>query len=224
MVSPELVLMTLADARLPTGGHTLSAGLEPAVRAGLADRGRRLDEVAGFARDRLRTVTRVEAGTAVVARQLTLSGADPLSVVPAWAARTPSRAQRSTARRQGRGYLRLAGRVWPGVLTHLPADSETPRSVVLGVVAAVTGLDSRQTALLVGYDDAQTVIAASLKLLPVDPADAAGWLVALAPELDSLAAEVRDLTAPAEIPANGAPLLDALAERHTTERMRLFHA
>jgi urease accessory protein len=160
----------------------------------------------------------------VVARHLARSGADPLGVVPHWAARTPSRALREASRRQGRGYLRLAGRIWPDVLTHLPVDAEIPRSVVLGVVAAATGLDARQTALLVGYDDAQTVVAGSLKLLPVDPTEAAGWLVALAPDLEGLAAAVEDLTSPERIPADGAPLLDALAERHATERMRLFHA
>jgi urease accessory protein len=224
MVSPELVLMTLADARLPTGGHTQSAGLEPAVRAGLAEKGRRLGEIAGYARDRLRTVVRVEAGTAVVARHLAVAGADPLSVVPHWAARTPSRALRGAARLQGRGYLRLVVRVWPGVRAHLPADEEVPRSVVLGVVAAVTGLGSRQTAVLVAYDDAQTVLAASLKLLPVDPADATEWLVALGPDIERLAVDVEPLTRPEEIPADGAPLLDALAERHSHERMRLFHA
>jgi urease accessory protein len=224
MVSPELVLMTLADARLPTGGHTQSAGLEPAVRAGLAEKGRRLGEIVGYARDRLRTVVRVEAGTAVVARHLAIAGADPLSVVPHWAARTPSRALRGAARLQGRGYLRLAVRVWPDVRAHLPADEEVPRSVVLGVLGAVTGLDSRQTALLAAYDDAQTVLAASLKLLPVDPADATESLVALGLDIERLAVDVEPLTRPEEIPADGAPLLDALAERHTSERMRLFHA
>jgi urease accessory protein len=224
MPAADLVLMMLADARLPTGGHTQSAGLEPAVRAGLADDGRRLGEVVGYARDRLRTVVRVEAGTAVVARHLALAGDDPLRVELHWAARTPSAAMRAASRRQGRGFLRLAGRVWPDVLDHLPADAEIARSVVLGVIAAVTGLEATQTARLVGYDDAQTVIAASLKLLPVDPADAAGWLVALQPDIEDLAAAVAGLPDPERIPADGAPLVDALAEQHATERMRLFHA
>ena len=70
VTSPELVALMLADGRLPTGGHTQSAGLEAAVTAGLADGGRRLADVAAYARDRLQTVVRVEAGTAVVARLL----------------------------------------------------------------------------------------------------------------------------------------------------------
>jgi urease accessory protein len=73
MSSAQLVALMLADARLPTGGHTQSAGLEPAVKAGLDATG-----VAAYAGSRLATVVRVEAGTAVVARHLTLSGGDPL--------------------------------------------------------------------------------------------------------------------------------------------------
>jgi urease accessory protein len=219
MASPEIVLMTLADARLPTGGHTQSAGLEAAVGAGLGP-----GEVVGYARDRLRTVVRVDAGTAVVARTLALSGADPVEVEPHWAARTPSPALRAASRRQGRGYLRLAARVWPVVLEHLPPDAELARPVVLGVVAAVTGLSAEQTARLTAYDDAQTVVAASLKLLPGDPAEAAAWLVSLHDDLDEVVAAVAGCRAPEDVPATGAPLVDVLAERHAREERRLFHA
>ena len=223
MTSPELVLMLLADARLPTGGHTQSAGLEPAVHAGLADDGRRLREVVDYARDRLRTVARVDAGTAVVARAMARAGENPLHAEPHWAARTPSAVLRAASRRQGRGYLRLASRVWPSVLDHLPADAEIPRPVVLGVVAAVTGLSAEQTALLAGYDDAQTVVAASLKLLPVDPGEAAGWVVSLHSDMARMAEDLAGLSEPDRIPASGAPLIDAFAELHATRGMRLFH-
>lgn len=218
-MSAEIVALMLADARLPTGGHTQSAGLEAAVKAGLGVPG-----VPAYAGDRLRTVVRVEAGTAVVARHLVLTGADPLQVVPYWAARTPSRALREVAGRTGRGYLRLAERIWPAVVDHLPRDSETPRPVVLGVIGAVTGLRADQVARLTAYDDAQTVVAASLKLLPVDPAAAAGWLVALHPALEACVDAVAGLTDPSAIPACGALLVDQYAEQHATERMRLFHA
>src|SRR6185436_15226794 len=64
--SGELMLMLLADARLPTGAHTQSAGLEPAMNAGIT-----VDRVPGYIAARLATVTTVEAGAAVVARQVT---------------------------------------------------------------------------------------------------------------------------------------------------------
>ncbi|ONI72058.1 urease accessory protein UreF [Kribbella sp. ALI-6-A] len=224
MATTELVLMTLADARLPTGGHTQSAGLEAAVRARLGAKGNKLQEVVQYARDRLRTVTRVEAGIAVVARQLASGGQEIGPVEAAWAARVPSQALRAASRRQGRAYSRLATRVWPRVTDFLPSDTEIARPVVVGVVAAVTGLSAEQTARLVGYDDAQTVVAASLKLLPVDPAEAAGWLTALHPDIEDLVADVFGLTRPGDVPAYGAPLVDVFAQQHSIERMRLFHA
>ncbi|WP_234353771.1 urease accessory protein UreF [Gordonia iterans] len=63
--------MLLADARLPTGGHAYSAGVEPALRAGLAP-----DRLREYMIGRARTTSLVEAGTAVVARHL-LSPAAP---------------------------------------------------------------------------------------------------------------------------------------------------
>jgi urease accessory protein len=222
MSSAELVAMMLADGRLPTGGHTQSAGLEPAVRAGLGAEGNQ--DIVAYARDRLRTVTRVDAAVATVARAVALAN-QPLSTVEAaWAARTPSQALRAASRRQGRAYLRLAARVWPAVLDQLTADSETPRPMVVGVIGAATGLSAEQVARLVGYDDAQTVVSASLKLLPVDPAEAATWLAALHAPIEELTSAVADLTSPDQIPAYGAPLVDVFAQAHTTERMRLFHA
>ena len=222
--SPELVALMLADARLPTGGHTQSAGLEPAVRAGLGADGARLADVASYAADRLRTIVRVEAATAVVARRLALDGELVEQAEAAWAARTPSQALRTASRRQGRAYLRLASRVWPETTGFLKADAEIARPVVVGVVAAVTGLSAEQTVRLIGYDDAQTVVAASLKLLPVDPADAATWLLKLHPAIEALVTAVSRITTSAEIPAYGAPLVEVFAQAHAVERMRLFHA
>ncbi|MGW1341257.1 urease accessory protein UreF [Kribbella sp. NPDC002412] len=220
MTSPEVVALMLADGRLPTGGHTQSAGLEPAVRAGLGADGKQLADVAAYARDRLRTVTRVEAAVAVLASRLT----DLEVLEKAWAARTPSQVLRAVSRRQGRAYLRLAGRVWPEVLRYLRPDSEVARPIVVGVIGAVTGLSAEQVARLVAYDDAQTVVSASLKLLPVDPADAAGWLAGLHDDIERLVTDVAPLTELEKLPADGAPLIDVLAQNHATERMRLFHA
>ncbi|MBE9928093.1 urease accessory protein UreF, partial [Cellulosimicrobium cellulans] len=62
------MLALLADARLPTGGHTQSAGLEPALRAGMP-----AARVPDYVRARLATVTRTEAATAVVARHAALA-------------------------------------------------------------------------------------------------------------------------------------------------------
>ena len=223
MPIPALVMLTLADARLPTGGYTQSGGLEPAVASGLGEGGRRIGDVISYGRGRLRSIVGVEAGTAVVARHLTATGRDPLAVEAYWAARTPSHVLRSNSREQGRGYLRLASKIWPGVLDHLEPDSEVPRAIVVGTVGAVTGLSPVDVARLVAYDDTQTVMGAATKLLPVDPAETAAWALSLHPEIEAVVARTSSLTEPEQLPATGAPLVDAFAHEHTTARMRLFH-
>src|SRR5690242_11988947 len=100
----ELFLMLLADARLPVAGHTQSAGLEPALRSGLTD-------VPSYAGLRLRTVTRVEAATAVVALHHVRGGLPLEPVERAWAARTPSPAMRATSRQLAKGLVRLGSRL-----------------------------------------------------------------------------------------------------------------
>jgi urease accessory protein len=204
--------MLLADARLPVAGHTQSGGLEPALSDGLTD-------VPAYLRLRLRTVTRVEAGTAVVARHHVLAGADLAPVEAAWAARTPSPAMRTTSRQLAKGVLRLARRLWPVI------DLTTPsRPVVMGAVGAALGLSPSSLARLIGYDDVQTVAAAALKLTPLDPAGATRWVFDVLPVIDLLADEVAASCTPDEIPASGAPQIEQWAERHAAATRRLFSA
>jgi urease accessory protein len=216
-VAPELLMMLLADARLPVAGHTQSAGLEPAVRDGLRD-------VPAYMRTRLTTVTRVEAAAAVVALHSLRQGLPLAAVELAWAARTPSPAMRRTSRAQGKALLRLARRVWPdasalGQLSDLPS-----RAVVLAATADICGLAPRSLARLVGYDDVQTVAAAALKLLPLDPADVACWVHDALPGVEALSLEVAGLVDPTHIPAAGAPQIEAWAEAHARTTRRLFSA
>ncbi|MFI2753611.1 urease accessory protein UreF [Cellulomonas sp. P22] len=224
-VPSALLLTLLADARLPSGGHTQSGGLEPALRAGV-----RAGDVADYARARLRTVTAVEAGTAVVARSVAAAGEDLGAVEAAWAARTPSRALRANARRLGRGQLRVARTLWPVAPGHGPDPLDDPaartwsRAVVLGVLAQRAGLDAWDLGRLVGYDDVQTVVAALLKLEPGDPLETTGMVVDLLPEIDALAGRVAHLRHPGEIPAGGAPLMERWAEAHAATTERLFSA
>jgi len=145
-------------------------------------------------------------------------------VETAWAARTPSDAMRATSRSLGRGLLRLATRAWPGAVAHWPAEHHPPRPVVLGAIAAEAGLPPVDLARVVAYDDVQTVLAAALKLLPLDPADAASWCVGLLPDIDALAAEVAERTSPADIPATGSPLIEGWAQAHARTTRRLFSA
>ncbi|MFD2082878.1 urease accessory protein [Actinopolymorpha cephalotaxi] len=217
--SADLLLMLLADGRLPTSGHTQSGGLEPALANGLHPH-----EIPAYCRSRLATVTLVEAAVAVVARAQVLAGNGVDETEKAWAARTPSRALRHASHALGRGYRRLARQVWPAVNPDLTGRRDVSRPTVLGVIAAVTNLPADALARLVAYDDAQTVVAAGLKLAPSDPAVATLRVYALHEEIEALATRVATLTDPDDIPACSAPLIEAWAEHHTRTTRRLFHA
>jgi urease accessory protein len=219
--NPELLLMLLADARLPTAGHTQSGGLEAALRGGL-DPSRLVD----YCRTRLATVTLTEAATAVVYRHRALACQGTADVELAWAARTPSDALRATSRAMGRAYRRLGLRLWPGSseLAELATVRHPSRPRVLGLVAAAGGLSSAQLVRLVGYDDVQMVVSASLKLSPGDPMEAARWVLELREDIESMVPPCADLVDPQAIPAISAPLIEAWAQDHAATTRRLFSA
>ena len=74
------------------------------------------------------------------------------------------------------------------------------------------------------YDDVQTLAAAALKLLPLDPMVTAGWLLLLEPEITRMTRKVMDLDRVEDLPASGAPLLDTYLAAHAGATRRLFHA
>jgi urease accessory protein len=217
--SADLLLMLLADARLPTAGHTQSAGLEPAVVSGL-----RPQDVPEYMQVRLQTVTRVEAATAVVALHYLRQGYRLADVEVAWAARTPSPAMRATSYAMGRAQLRIVRRLWPTHPSVVEVANRGPRALVLATAADACGLSPSALARLIGYDDVQTVASAALKLLPLDPAEVAAWVLRALPVVDELAAQVAHLNQPAQIPASGAPQIEAWAEAHAVAERRLFNA
>ena len=215
----DALALLLADARLPAAGHTQSAGLEPGLAAGLDPA-----DLPAYCRTRLATVTRTEAAAAVVARTAVLDSRSLTAVEAAWAARTPSDAMRSTSRVLGRGLLRLARRTWPEAAAPWSPEDRPPRPLVLGSIAAHAGLGAEDLARVVAYDDVQTVLAAALKLLPLDPADATAWCASLLPDIDEVARELSLLTEPADIPATGSPLIEGWAQAHARTTRRLFSA
>ena len=222
MASQYLSLL-LADGRLPTGAHTQSAGLEPALRHGM-----RLDQVPDYVQVRLATVTEVEASTAVVARHRWLSepaqrGPSMAEVDAAWRVRTLSDALREASDLLGRSYLRTASAVWN--LDGLTQGGATwCRPVVVGAVAAEAGLSAAATARLVAFDDVQTVIAAALKLVPFDPAQGVRWSAAAAGAAEQLVVRVSGHTCTADIPAHSAPQIEEWGQRHRTTERRLYRA
>ena len=216
------VAMLLADARLPSGGHAHSAGMEPAILGGLP-----VAEVPAFLIGRARTTSLVEAGSAVVARRYALDGRGLAPVVRAWAARTPSPAMRDASRVLGRGYLRLAARTWPAsaALRTLSAAPEAPpRALVLGAIAAAAGMSAEDLVRLTVYDEAHSAAAALLKLEPRDPADGIRWVLDACASVEHLVPLLAELTTPDAIPAAGAPQAEGWAEAHALMNQRLFRA
>ncbi|PFG42252.1 urease accessory protein [Isoptericola jiangsuensis] len=232
MTSPHAlsVAMLLADARLPGGGHAHSASLEPALLGGLPER-----DVPAWMIGRATTVSLVEAGTAVVAAKV-LATAEPAAVPPigavvaAWAARTPAPALRDAARLLGRGYLRVARTLWPAapavraLVAHEAAHGPLPRAVVLGGVAAATGLPPADVVRLTVYDDAQTAASAFLKLAPCDPLVPARWVLDACAAAEELVPLVAACTTPEDVPASGAPQTEGWAQAHALTNQRLFRA
>ncbi len=222
-MSAAYLALLLADGRLPTGAHTQSAGVEPALTHGM-----RLDQLPDYLRVRLRTVTEVEAAAAVVARAQWLAvepvdrAAAMAQVDAAWRVRTLSDALREASDLLGRSYRRTAGAVWD--LGSLDPRRHWCRAVVLGATAAVAGLSAADVARLVGFEDVQTVISAALKLLPFDPSQGVRWSVAAGDEVERLVERVRALTTTAEIPAYSAPQIEEWGQRHQHTERRLFRA
>ncbi|MCC3282214.1 urease accessory protein UreF [Arthrobacter caoxuetaonis] len=219
----------LADSRLPSGAYSHSAGLEPAVLAGLE-----VDGVYPYLLSRLHTVVQMEACASVLAfrhARLIQSGSAGAGFFPvleaALDARTPSGAQRDASRRLGRGMLRLAGTLKGAdpAVGRLAAEVRKPmRPVALGVTAAALGMGEASLARLCCYDDAQSVVAAALKLLPIDPMTATGWILAAEETIEAVADAAQGIRGLDELPALSAPWMEHWAEDHTTRTRRLFVA
>lgn len=209
-MSSLTTLLTLADSRLPTGGHVHSGGVEEAVTSGLLTD---LVTLRAFLIRRLRTTGKVAASIAVAVRTGTLAPEDADAETDA---RTPAPAARDASRAQGRGLVRLARRVWPqqswdalGSRPHLP--------VAAGIVAFAAELDPGQTALSLVYTTMTGSATAAQRLLALDPADVAALTFELSRLCDAVAAEA--VTGLADL---SDPLLDVLAQRHTERDRPLF--
>lgn len=209
--------LLLADGRTPSGAHAHSCGLEAAVSSGL-----HATDVPSFLDGRLRTVAFSEAALTAAAVR---AGADvdALLALDAEAlARSPSPSLRAAATTLGRAILRTGAQLYPeaaAITDYRARSATTPRPVAFGVVAAAAGLTAADAALVALYDDAATVAAAAVKLLPIDAGVAAGWIAQRAHQLASLAQLAADAQ---ELPSLCAPLVELRSLVHGPDRGRLF--
>jgi urease accessory protein len=202
-------LLTLADSRLPSGGHVHSGGVEQAVTDGLVRDPATLD---AFLRRRLHTAGAVAAGLAAAA----CDGEDPAHLDAEADARTPSPALRAASRQQGRGLVRVGRQAWPaGRWSELP---ERPHhAIALGVAAAAAGLTPRDAAHAAAYLSVSGPATAAQRLLAMDPLTVAAVTARLTPVIDAVAD-----AATGGLPADADPLLDLLAEVHAARKDRYF--
>jgi urease accessory protein len=211
-------LLLLADGRYPGGGHAHSGGVEAA-----AGRIRNVDDLDAFLTGRLHTAGRCAASLAAAA---CTGGHDWAALDTEADARTPSPAQRTASRRQGRGLLRAATLAWPGaVVDSLHAQGSDPHhAVALGAAAAAAALHPVDAAVVAAYASISGPAAAAVRLLGLDPLEVAALLARLASDVDLVSEEsaahahgpLRDL------PADSAPLLEIDAEKHAAWEVRLF--
>ncbi|MGY1624586.1 urease accessory protein UreF [Geodermatophilus sp. SYSU D00965] len=236
-------LLTLADSRLPAGGHTHSGGVEQAIAAGVLHDPASL---AAFLLRRLATAGAVAAGAAAAACAavdetgaggLLEEAADPAQRDGGTApgrgvvrrttalsrldrevdARTPSPALRAASRQQGRGLVRVGRRSWPSDAWDAVPD-RPHHPLALGVAAAAAGLDARAAAQAAAYLSVSGPATAAQRLLAMDPLTVAAVTARLAPEIDAVA----DAALRAGLPADTDPLLDLLAEVHAARKDRFF--
>lgn len=223
VATSSTLALLLGDGRLPTGGHTQSGGLEPALSAGLP-----AAQIPALVETRLRTTATVDAACVVVAmRLLSTTPMDPhddgptdlSEVTQAWAARTPSEVVRAAAVEVGRGYARLGRRL--GV--DAPAIHE-PRPIALARLASRLGMSPSDAARVVCHDEVQAICSAALKLAPSDPLDVVTWAVGVTPLVEDVVASVADLATVDDIPAPSAPALELWQHAHAHASRRLFRA
>ncbi|MGR6966869.1 urease accessory protein UreF [Geodermatophilus sp. URMC 61] len=202
-------LLTLADSRLPAGGHTHSGGVEQAITAGVVHDPPTLT---AFLRRRLHTSGAVAAGLAAAACGADVAALASLDLEAD--ARTPSPALRAASRQQGRGLVRVGRRAWLSpAWDALPERPHSP--LALGVAAAAAGLTPRDAAAAAAYLSVSGPATAAQRLLAMDPLAVAALTARLAPEIDEVAAVDG-------VPAAADPLLDLLAEVHAARKDRFF--
>jgi len=223
-------LLLLIDSRFPAGGHAHSAGMEEAVAAGTV---RDIGGIEAWAHGVLWTSGLTAAGLAASGCRLARlpepepSRRDWEDLDAEADARTPSPAQRATARRLGRQLLRTARRVWASELLEMLAvqwPAGLHRPVAFGAAVAAAGGNPPDAAVGEAYSSVAVPVGAAVQLLGLDPVSGAGVLARLGTAMEQVADQAARAAAgpPAGLPARSAPMVDQYAEFHITREATLF--
>jgi len=225
----DALALLLIDSRAPAGAHHHSGGMEPAVSAGLVTD---IDDLAVFCAGRLATAGTVAAAFAAAGWGAWAEAAPPSlwgALDAELDARTPSAAARRASRLLGGGVRRLLRAVAPAAdVDGAWADVPSPaphHPLALGACVAVGGGDITVAATAAALGSVVGPASAAVRLLGLDPFAVYALLARLGPDVDEVAtagvASARRC-APADLPADGAPGLDLLADAHLLEEVRLF--
>lgn len=216
-----MAALLLADGRFPGGGYAHSHGLEAAVGEGAIDMSRILADLRCFAAGRLTTAGATDGWLAAAA----CTGVDEVALDAEADARCCSPALRRASRRLGHGLRRAAGRSFPSVVKG-PGEHH---SVVIGAVARAAGVMPEDAARLAVHHLLLGIVSASVRLLPIDAADAMTVVTDLLPRAEGVvAASVSAANTSlargclADGPAWSAPVSELRAERHARWEVRLF--
>jgi urease accessory protein len=225
-------LMILVDGRFPAGGHTNSAGVEAAVRAGDVHDDATLDR---YLLGRLATTGLVDAAFAShIAAQPDLKPSSIGVIDAEYSARVVSPQLREASRRFGRQLLRVGCQIWSTPLidavVRSSKDGGPHQPIVLGALAAAAGGSPVDAATLVMHHLSAAVTSAGIRLLGLDPMTVASLQANAAVRAESW---IRDSHAgvaawitspPTDLPACGGSLTEILAEDHGRWGDRLFVA
>jgi urease accessory protein len=209
--SLNAALLLLLDSRAPAGGHAHSSGMEPAVTAGLV---RDLADVETFCRGRLRTAGRVAAAFAAASCAAT---PDWPALDAEYDARLPSEALRTASRQLGGGLRRMLASMYPDAA--LPWAGRPHHPMALGHGVRLAGGTPAQAATAAAVSAVSSPAGAAVRLLGLDPLAVQSMLARITAEFGPELATGRD---PRDLPADGAPYLDLLADVHHTAEVRLF--
>ena len=226
-------LLTLADSRLPAGGHAHSAGAEQAVTERVVTD---LATLALFLRRRLATSGTVAAALSVraaVAAAAAVGAAPAASALDRAAhvlagledeadARMPLAATRAASRAQGRGLLRVGRAAWPSAVWDL-LPRAPHQAVALGVAGALGGAAGPGVAVVAAYQSLVAPATAAQRLLGLDPVAVTSLLVSMTGAVHAVAdAAAADAAAGVALPLESDVLAELLTAGHTPRKDKLF--
>ncbi|AFY36703.1 Urease accessory protein ureF [[Leptolyngbya] sp. PCC 7376] len=225
-ISQQLALMQLSDSFLPTGSFTLSHGLETLVQTGQIDSASALQT---FIRILLRKKVGVTDTVALIYGHRGIQ-ADNLDAVRQadrqLFVQTAISKNRTTQRQSGRALLMVASQTWQDerldILNREAAQGTIHglHPVIFGAIAAVAGLNERDTGLAFLHGFVTSILGAAIRLGVLGHIQAQQILLQLAPDIEAAWSTAAAMQL--EQMWSCTPSIDIAQMQHPKLRQRLF--